>query len=244
MNNKAPRYDRCGARTEKRGVCKEKRGVCTDRCSIRRPWISAVCGCAWLMMCAPALAQSDNPAGAKDNDTIQVAMYVKIDRAYYKGDSIPNITLHEFYKTPPPTFKNERQRQRYNKLVRDVRYVFPYAKLTRQILVETYDYLQTLPNEKAKQAHIKAVERGLKEQYEPTVRKITKKQGKLLVKLIDRECGQTSYEMIKAFVGTFRANMYNAISFLFGNNLRKHYDPEGDDKEIEMIVRKVESGQL
>lgn len=215
-----------------------------DKFRAHRLWIAMLCGCACLWVSLPVAAQNTNGNRPDQNDTIQVAMYVKIDRAYYKGDSIPNITLHEFYKTPPPKFANDRQRQRYNKLVRDVRYVFPYAKLTRQILVETYDYLQTLPNEKAKQAHIKAVERGLKEQYEPTVRKITKKQGKLLVKLIDRECGQTSYEMIKAFVGSFRANMYNAISFLFGNNLRKHYDPEGEDKEIEMIVRKVESGQL
>lgn len=237
MENKGFRYENSSAGIERCSASTHRNGILTR-------WIGAVCGCACLMTCAPAFGQSNTPAQSQDNDTIQVAMYVKIDRAYYKGDSIPNITLHEFYKTPPPVFKNERQRQRYNKLVRDVRYVFPYAKLTRQILVETYDYLQTLPNEKAKQAHIKAVARGLKEQYEPTVRKITKKQGKLLVKLIDRECGQTSYEMIKAFVGTFRANMYNAISFLFGNNLRKHYDPEGDDKEIEMIVRKVESGQL
>ncbi|MBR3634167.1 MAG: DUF4294 domain-containing protein, partial [Bacteroidaceae bacterium] len=77
-------------------------------------------------------------------------MYVKIDRAYYQGDSIPNMTLHEFYKTAPKIFKNEKQRQKYNKLVRDVRYVFPYAKLTRQILIETHDYLETIEDEKEK----------------------------------------------------------------------------------------------
>ena len=183
-------------------------------------------------------------AQGEANDTLQVAMYVKVDRAYYQGDSIPNMTLHEFYKTAPKTFKNERQRQKYNKLVRDVRYVFPYAKLTRQILIETYDYLETIKDEKEKKRHIKAVEKGIRKQYEPTVRKITKTQGKLLVKLIDRECGQTSFEMIKAFLGTVKANMYNVISTLFGNNLRKHYDPEGEDREIEQIVRKVESGQI
>ena len=183
-------------------------------------------------------------AQGEANDTLQLAMYVKVDRAYYQGDSIPNMTLHEFYKTAPKTFKNERQRQKYNKLVRDVRYVFPYAKLTRQILIETYDYLETIKDEKEKKRHIKAVEKGIRKQYEPTVRKITKTQGKLLVKLIDRECGQTSFEMIKAFLGTVKANMYNVISTLFGNNLRKHYDPEGEDREIEQIVRKVESGQI
>jgi len=168
-----------------------------------------------------------NTADAQDtaNDTIQVAMYVKIDRAYYQGDSIPNMTLHEFYKTAPKTFKN-------------------YAKLTRQILIETHDYLETIEDEKEKKRHIKAVEKGIRKQYEPTVRKITKTQGKLLVKLIDRECGQTSFEMIKAFLGPVKANMYNVLSTLFGNNLRKHYDPEGEDREIEQIVRKVESGQI
>lgn len=199
----------------------------------------------YIIMWVSALFLS-NTANAQDtaNDTIQVAMYVKIDRAYYQGDSIPNMTLHEFYKTAPKTFKNERQRNKYNKLVRDVRYVFPYAKLTRQILIETHDYLETIEDEKEKKRHIKAVEKGIRKQYEPTVRKITKTQGKLLVKLIDRECGQTSFEMIKAFLGPVKANMYNVLSTLFGNNLRKHYDPEGEDREIEQIVRKVESGQI
>lgn len=199
----------------------------------------------YIIMWVSALFLS-NTADAQDtaNDTIQVAMYVKIDRAYYQGDSIPNMTLHEFYKTAPKTFKNERQRNKYNKLVRDVRYVFPYAKLTRQILIETHDYLETIEDEKEKKRHIKAVEKGIRKQYEPTVRKITKTQGKLLVKLIDRECGQTSFEMIKAFLGPVKANMYNVLSTLFGNNLRKHYDPEGEDREIEQIVRKVESGQI
>ena len=181
---------------------------------------------------------------ANGGDTLQVAMYVKVDRAAYKGDSVPNVTLHEFYKFPPRQFRNARQRAKYDKLVRDVRYVCPYAKLVRTILIETHDYLQTLDSEKEKKQHIKAAERGIRKQYEPTVRKISKTQGRLLVKLIDRECGQTSFEMIKAFVGTAKANMYNVLSSLFGNNLRKHYDPEGDDRDIERIVRMVESGQL
>lgn len=203
-----------------------------------RTYIYIVLCCVALMSNACCRAQSGN------NDTLQVAIYVNIDRAYYNGDSIPNMTLHEFYKIAPKQFKNEKERMKYNKLVRDVRYVFPYAKLTRQILIETHDYLETLETKKEKDRHIKAVEKGIRQQFEPAVRKITKTQGKLLVKLIDRECGQTSFEMIKAFLGSARANMYNVLSSLFGNNLRKHYDPEGDDREIEQIVRMVESGQL
>ncbi len=181
---------------------------------------------------------------AQTDDTLQVAMYVNIDRVCYEGDSIPNVTLHEFYKYSPRQFKSKKEKERYTKLVRDVRYVFPYAKLVRQILIETYDFLQTLDTEEEKDRHIKAVEKSLKQQYEPTVRKITRTQGKLLVKLVDRECGQTSFDMVRAFLGPARANMYNFIGTLFGNNLRKHYDPEGDDREVERIVRLVESGQL
>lgn len=198
-----------------------------------------IAGLMALCFSTEASAQS-----VADNDTLQVAVYVNIDRTYYKGDSIPNVTLHEFYKYSPRTFKSDKERQEYNKLVRNIRYVFPYAKLVRQILIETHDYLETLETQKEKDAHIKAVEKGIRKQYEPTVRKISKTQGKLLVKLIDRECGQTSFEMIKAFVGSAKANLYNVMSSLFGNNLRKHYEPEGEDREIERIVRLVESGQL
>lgn len=196
--------------------------------------------CFFVCPQAKTYAQTDTD----HNDTLQVAMIVKVDRACYKGDSIPNVTLHEFYKFPPRQFSNERQRAKYNKLVRNVKYVFPYARLVRTILIETHDYLQTLDTDKEKKQHIKAVERGIRKQYEPTVRKISKTQGKLLVKLIDRECGQTSFEMIKAFLGSAKANMYNVLSSLFGNNLRKHYDPRGEDREIERIVLMVESGQL
>lgn len=202
--------------------------------------ISFLAACLALCIHTKTSAQTNTTT----NDTLQVAMLVQVDRAFYKGDSIPNVTLHEFFKYPPRQFKNERERIKYDKLVRNVKYVFPYARLVRTILIETHDYLQTLDTEKEKKQHIKAVERGIRKQYEPTVRKISKTQGKLLVKLIDRECGQTSFEMIKAFLGSARANMYNVLSSLFGNNLRKHYDPQGEDREIERIVLMVESGQL
>ena len=80
------------------------------------------------------------------NDTLQVGMYVKINKAFYKGDSIPNITLHTFYKNSPMVFKNEKAREKYNRMVANIKYVFPIAQLTKQTLIETYDYLQTLPD--------------------------------------------------------------------------------------------------
>lgn len=183
---------------------------------------------------------------AKDDakDTLQVAMYVHVNRAYYKGDSIPNVTLHTFYRNSPMVFKSDKARQKYNRMVANIKYVFPIAQLVKQTLLETYDYLQTLPNDKAKKAHIALVEKGVKEQYTPLVKKMSRSQGKLLVKLINRECGQSSYDMVKAFLGPLRAGVYQVLAGLYGNSLTKKYDPEGEDKYTERIVQMIESGQI
>ncbi|MBQ9234044.1 MAG: DUF4294 domain-containing protein [Lachnospiraceae bacterium] len=179
-----------------------------------------------------------------NSDTLQAGMYVKINNAFYKGDSIPNITLHTFYKISPMVFKNDKAREKYNRMVANIKYVFPIAQLAKQTLIETYDYLQTLPDEKSRKAHIAAVEKGIKEQYTPLVKKMSRSQGKLLVKLINRECGQSSYEMVKAFLGPLKAGFYQVFAGLYGNSLTKKYDPQGEDKFTERIVLMVESGQL
>ena len=122
--------------------------------------------------------------------------------------------------------------------------MLPLAKLAKYTIIETYDYLETLPDKKAREEHLKRVEEGLKKQYTPQLKKLSRSQGKLLVKLIDRECNQTGYHIAKAFVGAFKANLYQAVAFCFGQSLNKRYDPEGDDRFTERVVRMVESGQL
>lgn len=141
-------------------------------------------------------------------------------------------------------FKNKRQERRYNKLVRDVKIVLPIAKEVNQIVIETYEYIQTLPEGKARQRHLKAVEKGLKAQYMPRMRKLTFSQGKLLIKLIDRQTSSTSYELVKAFLGSFRAAFYQAFAAMFGASLKKEYDAEGDDRLTERVITLVENGQL
>ena len=195
----------------------------------------------FLLLCSVQIKADDD---VKKNDTLKVAVYVHVNRAYYKGDSIPNITLHDFYRYSPMVFKNAQERDDYNRMVKNIKYVFPLAQLARVTLLETHDYLETLPNDKAKKQHIALVEKGVKEQYTPIVKKLSRSQGRLLVKLIDRECGQTSYDMVKAFVGPLKAGFYQVFAGLFGNSLTKHYDPNGEDKYTERIVRMVESGQI
>ena len=104
--------------------------------------------------------------------------------------------------------------------------------------------MQTLPPGKEREEHIKRVEKGLKAQYTPQMKKLTYAQGKLLIKLVDRECNQTSYELVKAFIGPFKAGVYQTFASIFGASLKKEYDPEGDDAMTERIILMVESGQL
>lgn len=200
--------------------------------------------CLWVFLLCLSWAGTPLRAQYVAGDTLEVDQYVTIDRTFYQGDSIPRMRLHEFYCTPKPVFKNKKQREQYDRMVRNVRYLYPLARLVRTTLIETHDYLETLPDKKARQRHIARVEKGVKEQYGPLARKLSRSQGRILVKLIDRECGQTSYEMVKAFLGPARAAFYQVFAGLFGNSLTKHYDPEGDDKEMERIVRQVESGQI
>ena len=162
----------------------------------------------------------------------------------HEGDTIPYVALPAVYIFKPVTFKNKRQERRYNKLVRDVKKVLPIANEVKNAVIETYEYIMTLPDDKARQRHLKAVEKSVKEQYTPRMKKLTFSQGKLLIKLIDRQTNSTGFELVRAFLGPFRAGFYQAFAALFGASLKKQYDPEGEDALTERIVLLVESGQL
>lgn len=196
------------------------------------------------MASAQVIPDIDNVLDDEMPPATNMEIKVKNSRVFFHGDSIPAIIFPTFYKYPPMTFKNDKERDRYNRLVANVKRLLPLAKLAKYTVIETYDYLQTLPTKKEKAEHIKLVEDGLKKQYAPTLKRLSRSQGRLLVKLIDRECGQTGYNIAQAFIGSFKANIYQAMAFCFGNSLTKRYDPEGDDRYTERVVRLVESGQL
>ncbi|MFV0403702.1 MAG: DUF4294 domain-containing protein [Bacteroides graminisolvens] len=162
----------------------------------------------------------------------------------YKGDTIPSITLPDVYIFKPLKFRNDKERKEYYRLVYNVKKTFPISQEINRTIIETYEYLETLPNEKIRQRHIKRVEKGLKEQYTARMKKLSFAQGKLLIKLVDRQSNQTSYELVKAFMGPFKAGLYQTFAGLFGASLKKQYDPEGEDRMIERIVLQVQNGQL
>lgn len=162
----------------------------------------------------------------------------------YQGDTIPYMKLPTVYIFKPLKFKNKREMAKYYKLIRDVKKVLPISKEINRAVIETYEYMMTLPNEKARQKHIKAVEKGLKEQYTPRLKKLSFAQGKLLIKLVDRQTNSTGYELVKAFMGPFKAGFYQTFAALFGASLKKQYDPTGDDALTERVILMVENGQL
>lgn len=169
---------------------------------------------------------------------------MKVGKALYEGDSIQYVELNPLAVYPQLVFKNDKQRQAYNRLVANVKKVLPIAKEVNHIIIETYDFLQTLPNKKAKDEHLKRVERGIRAEYTPRMKKLTYSQGKLLIKLVYRECDSSSYQLVQAFLGPIRAGFYQAFAALFGASLMKKYDPNGVDRYTERIVRQVEAGQI
>lgn len=162
----------------------------------------------------------------------------------YEGDTIPYIQLRNTYIFPELQFKNRKEQLEYYRLVRNIKKTLPIARIINRTILETYEYMETLPNKKAKEKHLKRVEKGLKEQYTPMMKKLTFSQGKLLIKLVDRECNQSSYELVKAFMGPFKAGFYQTFAALFGASLKKEYDPDDADKLTERIIILVENGQL
>ena len=162
----------------------------------------------------------------------------------YEGDTIPSIHLPTVYVFKPLKFKNKKKQQEYYRLIRNVKKTLPIAKEVNRAIIETYEFLQTIPDEKSKEKHLRMVEKSVKEQYTPRMKQLTFAQGKLLIKLIDRESNSSSYELVKAFLGPFKAGFYQAFAAIFGASLKKEYHPEGEDALIERIALQVENGQL
>lgn len=169
---------------------------------------------------------------------------VHIGKTKVGNDSIQYVKTSNVYVFPPLDFKNKSQEIAYYRLVYNIKKVLPIAKECHQIILETGAYLETIPSKKERAEHMKQVEKDIWNTYKPRMKKLTFTQGKLLIKLVDRECNSTSYDLVKAFLGPVRAGFYQAIAWTFGSSLRKNYDPQGADRLVERIVLQVEAGQL
>lgn len=185
----------------------------------------------------PATAQEDSPTFVPT---------LRVGKVMLDGDSVQYVELNRVYVYPPKLFKTAKQRRQWDRSVYNVKRVLPLAKEIRRAMMETYEYLQTLPTKRERDEHLRRVERGIKEQYTPRMKKLTLTQGKLLIKLVYRECHSSTFDLVNAFLGPLKAGFYQVFAWTFGASLRKTYDPEHDaqDAETERIARLVEAGQL
>lgn len=160
------------------------------------------------------------------------------------GDTLYMAEIEEVYIFNHDRFRSRWQAWKYRRLIRNVKKAYPYAKLARDKLREVNEHMLTLSTERQRKEYIKQVEEELKDEFEDELKKLTITQGRILIKLIYRETGNTSYELVKELRGTFSAFFWQTLARLFGSNLKDDFDPDGKDRLINEIVIMIENGQL
>ncbi len=162
------------------------------------------------------------------------------------GDTCRMTIIRDVTVYPPMKFKNKKQEEFYWRTVRDVRNTLPHAKLAVTTLCETYEYIQTIPDKKEREKHLKQLEKDIFEQYKPVVKSMTKSQGKMLLKLINRETDQTSFSIVKAFLGSFRAGFWQTFGKFFGMNMKSGFHPDKNEEDaiIDRVATLIEQGTL
>ena len=159
--------------------------------------------------------------------------------AVEKGDSIPLVHVLPVY-----VFSRPVDLRRYRRLVEAVKKVYPIAQIAKAKMATMEEELRRLPTKKAQKEYIKQVYHEIKDEYTPVLKHMTRTQGRVLLKLIDRETEYTAYEVLKEFRGGFVAGFWQGVSKIFGQNLKSEYDKEGEDRMIEQIVIYYEAGLL
>lgn len=162
----------------------------------------------------------------------------------YEGEEIPWVVLGDVYIYNKLIFKSLKEAKKYYKIANNIKKVYPIAVEIQHTIEGCVAHLDSLTDKKSKDEYMKKMEKDLMKQYKPRLKKLTLAQGKLLIKLIDRQCNFTSYQLIKTYMGGFKAGFYNTFATIFGASLKKEYDPEVDDRMTERCILLIESGQM
>lgn len=161
-----------------------------------------------------------------------------------EGDTVPYIDLRTVVVFPQLDFKSWSELVGYERLVINIKKVYPYAKLAAVKLTEYKQKLDSLPNERERKKFLKVAEKELEAQFGNEIKDLNFTQGKLLIKLIYRQTGNSTFAIVKELRGSFNAFIYQTVARIFGYDLRSQYDPEGSDKAIEHIVQMIDDGSL
>jgi hypothetical protein len=179
---------------------------------------------------------------AQTKDSISGKDTVKI--LIVNSDTIFMASLSPVTIYPPREFSNDKEFQKYNRLVRNVKKVYPYAVLASEKLKDIDIELSKLQTRKEKKAFLDISEKKLRDQFENELKALTITQGRILIKLIYRETGSTTYYHVKELRGAISAFFWQTLARLFGSNLKSKYDPLGEDRDIEEIIIKIQKGQI
>lgn len=186
-----------------------------------------------------------SPFVLKGQDTISVSGNGQVLYGLIiDGDTILVSSIKEVYVLPVRKFESRREMRKYQRLVHNVKVVLPYAKLAKKKYDEVVLAMEGMDTERQKKEYMKQVEEELKVEFEDDLKKLTITQGRILLKLLDREIGETSYDLLKEFRGTFSAFFWQTLARIFGHNLKSEFDPNGEDKLLNEIVMLIENGQL
>jgi IS30 family transposase len=177
------------------------------------------------------------------NDTLPGRSYLmqKVDR---NGQVLPEVEIKEVTIYAHPQFSRKKDFRKYERLVYNLKKVYPYAVVVRKRLSTVDAEMANMTTEKERREYLRKVEKDVFAHYEGDIREMTITQGRLLIKLIDRETRNTSYVLIKDYRGSFAAAFWQGIARIFGTNLKEEYDPYGEDAIIESILNEIEAGRL
>jgi len=196
-----------------------------------------------LIMAAASDAAAQSDTGSVKTDSLPGRFFViqKVDR---NGLILPEVEIKEVTVYARPTREMKAAKRKFDRLEYNIRKVYPYAMVVRFKLEEVNQQLENIKGEKERKNFLKKVEKDVFGEYEDDIRNMTISQGRILIKLIDRETQNTSYSLIREYRGGFTAAFWQGIARLFGTNLKDEYDPYGEDAQIEMIIKEIESGRL
>jgi hypothetical protein len=176
-------------------------------------------------------------------DSVPGRTYV-IQQVERNGEVMPEVEILEVTVFATPRSERRSSYRHNERLIYNIKKVYPYALVVRMKLMEVNEELGNIEGEKAVKEYMKKVEKEVLAEYEDDMRKMTLTQGKILIKLIDRETQNTSYELIRDYRGKFSAAFWQGIARIFGTNLKSEYDPYGEDAAIEKILIEIEAGRL
>jgi hypothetical protein len=195
----------------------------------------------FLISCIISHGQEDSTDHRLDSLPDRFYVIQKVDRG---GETMPEIEIKEVNIHGRRKLSERFAYWRYQRLVYNVKRVYPYAVLVRVRLGEVDSQLKELPDDRERRKYIRDFEKQVFHDYEGDMRQMTITQGRLLIKLIDRETQNTSYDLIRDYRGKLSAGFWQAVARIFGSNLKDEYDPEGEDATIEKIIREIEAGRL